>query len=481
VNLTHALRLPYNYRGYLTGRETFVSAKAAQKLAMLAVLGVCLTVCCYLHAQVPPWDEFGPPYVFYGWAEFVLVLVAFAFARRQLTPRQERIACLLVLLFALTMRLPFLARPTLRSTDPFRFLWDGRIQRAGINPYLYPPNDEAVKRYRTDYWKWINNKSVRTIYPPTSQLVFRLAAVIVPGSTRGLKAIFTLFDLGTLLALFGALSSLRRPASLALLFGWHPLPITEYAGSGHQDSIGIFFLALALWAGLALYRQRGAVWTAVALALSTLAKGYSLLFVPFLSRYRRFRPLPFAAWYFATIALLCLPYAGAGRNFFSGMGDYSAHWERNSSLFAVLQVLCRPFTEDPGALARFVALGLIVVFTTLMALRPLRSTEEPQRSLELVRRMFYVMAFFLLVTPLDYPWYFCWLLPFLVIYPHVGGLLLTAVVPMVYLFQRETPESTWLRLAEYTPVYALFLLQLVVTTEEGIGSHEGQCAQRGAV
>ena len=30
------------------------------------------------------------------------------------------------------------------STDLFRYVWDGRVQAAGINPYLYIPNDAAL-------------------------------------------------------------------------------------------------------------------------------------------------------------------------------------------------------------------------------------------------------------------------------------------------------------------------------------------------
>ena len=36
------------------------------------------------------------------------------------------------------------------STDLFRYVWDGRVQAAGINPYLYIPSDAALSSLRDD-------------------------------------------------------------------------------------------------------------------------------------------------------------------------------------------------------------------------------------------------------------------------------------------------------------------------------------------
>src|SRR5262249_49475392 len=53
-----------------------------------------------------------------------------------------------ILLIALLLRLgPLLAPPSL-STDIYRYVWDGRVQAAGINPYRYVPADPALAALR---------------------------------------------------------------------------------------------------------------------------------------------------------------------------------------------------------------------------------------------------------------------------------------------------------------------------------------------
>ena len=44
--------------------------------------------------------------------------------------------------------------PALLSTDMYRYVWDGRVQQHGINPYLYAPSSEQLRSLRDD-----------TIYP----------------------------------------------------------------------------------------------------------------------------------------------------------------------------------------------------------------------------------------------------------------------------------------------------------------------------
>ncbi len=61
------------------------------------------------------------------------------------------------------------------STDIYRYVWDGRVQGAGINPYLHLPADSALSGLRDDaVYPYINRADYApTIYPPASQIVFR--------------------------------------------------------------------------------------------------------------------------------------------------------------------------------------------------------------------------------------------------------------------------------------------------------------------
>ena len=134
-----------------------------------------------------------------------------------------------------------------------------------------------------------NHPELVTIYQPASQWVFaglaRLAAL-----PHGLPAdaVFRLgFSLVDLLAVGLLLLALRRAgrsAWWAALYAWHPLAITEVAGAGHQDPIGIAALlaSLLLAAGVAERHTSGegcppgrAAWAAgcgAAMALSIAVK-----------------------------------------------------------------------------------------------------------------------------------------------------------------------------------------------------------------
>ena len=46
------------------------------------------------------------------------------------------------------LRLTILFLPPYLSDDIYRYIWDGRVQGAGVNPYLYIPNDPALAGLR---------------------------------------------------------------------------------------------------------------------------------------------------------------------------------------------------------------------------------------------------------------------------------------------------------------------------------------------
>lgn len=53
-----------------------------------------------------------------------------------------------VLMLAVGLRLVLLLQPPFLSSDIYRYVWDGQVQAAGINPYRYIPADPALERLR---------------------------------------------------------------------------------------------------------------------------------------------------------------------------------------------------------------------------------------------------------------------------------------------------------------------------------------------
>jgi len=71
------------------------------------------------------------------------------------------------------------------------------------------------------------------------------------------------------------------------------------------------------------------------------------------------------------------------------------------------------------------------------------------------------MALVFLVSPVQNPWYLCWVVPFLCIFPWRAGILLTGLVGLYYLdfyfdYQDINHYAPWIPWFEYIPFY-LFL------------------------
>ena len=199
--------------------------------------------------------------------------------------------------------------PPRLSTDIYRYIWDGRLQGAGINPYLYVPVDPRLAGLRDDsIYPNINRREyAHTIYPPVAQMFFYVVTLVTQ-SVPGFKVVLVLLDLATMGLVAATLRAIGEPAERVIAYAWHPLPIFEFGGSGHIDALMICFIALALFARA--HQKCGLA--GFALGVATLVKFIPIILLPAI--YRRWdKKLPIA---FLTIIVVCyLPYvlgAGAG-------------------------------------------------------------------------------------------------------------------------------------------------------------------------
>ena len=186
--------------------------------------------------------------------------------------RGGRGTLLLVLLFAGLFRLSILFAPPYLSDDIYRYVWDGRVQAAGINPYRYVPADEHLQSLRDEeiYPKINRRDYAHTIYPPVAEAVF-LLTTRVSESITWMKATMIGFEAIAIWAIVQLLASYGLARQRILIYAWHPLVIWEFAGSGHVDPIAIAFIALALLAR----RKNAEVATGVALALCHTRQDFS--------------------------------------------------------------------------------------------------------------------------------------------------------------------------------------------------------------
>jgi SAM-dependent methyltransferase len=207
-----------------------------------------------------------------------------------------------VLALAFFFRLALLPLPPTLSDDAYRYVWDGRVQALGVNPYAFPPAAPALAPLRDDsLYAALNSKDYYTVYPPVSQLVFAAGGLFYGSgwlaSYYVIKVCFALFEAAGLLLL----SRLATARSL-LLYAWNPLVLLEAAGQAHTEGALVFFLVLALYAA----RNGSGGWSSVALAGAAAVKLYPLVLFPFLWRRFGWR----GAWPgLLLLSVLALPYA----------------------------------------------------------------------------------------------------------------------------------------------------------------------------
>ena len=94
----------------------------------------------------------------------------------------------LIILVAIVLRAIALNAPPSLTTDGLRYVWDGRMQWAGFNPYLWVPADPVLSHLRDAViYPDINQKETAvTIYPPVAQILFLIANAI-SDSLRGIR------------------------------------------------------------------------------------------------------------------------------------------------------------------------------------------------------------------------------------------------------------------------------------------------------
>ena len=122
------------------------------------------------------------------------------------------------------LRLLVLAPFPLTSIDIFRYVWDGRIQAAGFNPFSHVPAAPQLQMLRDDIiFPFVDKADYAvTIYPPASQLLF-LLVTRVHESVIAMKVALVVFEIVTIAAVIALLRRLGRPATRVVAYAWHPL------------------------------------------------------------------------------------------------------------------------------------------------------------------------------------------------------------------------------------------------------------------
>ena len=412
-------------------RIAIVKIPPTWRVCILGVmLCVALTICSRHFA-----DRGGP----YFMASLMLAGLVYLLAIRELfsTPLLPKRVVVIGLVLAALWHVPFLLMQPGADDDIHRYLWDGRVQRLGYNPYLVVPSDPALAALHTPETRTLNNPNLQSPYPAGAELFFR-AVTAIHESVFTLKVAFVLCDLAIVLLLLDILRRSGQGAHWVLAYAWNPLLAIEVAGSGHIDIVGVLLLLVS-------FAALGRRWRALAALAFGLAVAVKLLPIVLLPLYWKRVRIRDAALSVVVVGLLYLPFLNHGRIPIGSLGTYVRSFRFNDPVFATLERITAPQ----------LVVGLAVLAGLLSAIWLRRKSPELSSD-----AFAWPMAASLLCAPVIYPWYLLWLLAFVRSASTLPIIIWTvSIIPTYYVWHlralgRPWLVPAWIMLLEYGCVAA---------------------------
>ncbi len=348
--------------------------------------------------------------------------------------------------------------------DYQRYLWDGAVTVAGLNPYAFAPDDAmraippgVLAGLAADagvVLERVNHPHLKTIYPPVAQGAFALAHLIAPFSLFAWKVVCLAADVATFALLLALLQAIGRPAIWVTLYWWNPIVLKELFNSGHMEAVLVPFVL-----GGVLLALRGRPLAATgALGLAAGIKVWPVLLLPLIWQGLLRTPGRLAACVVLTVGLLMLwawPVVLGGLDKDSGFVAYAQKWQTNSALYPALADVAKALLGDAVAitdeitvkssnilraglagLAGLVALGLAIGLWRRGSLDLARRGGVSPAGAEEARAFVTacgVLAITLwLLSPAQFPWYAVWALMFAPLLPSIGLVIAAITLPFYY-------------------------------------------------
>lgn len=369
-----------------------------------------LVTFCALGAAMLAFVAAGPWIIrTHGYGVFIPTAAASGFltiAAAALAPRVDgRVALLIVLAAGLAMRLLLVSEDTFLSTDLYRYIWDGRVQAAGINPYIHVPADPALTTLRdAAIYPRINRADYAvTAYPPVAQAIF-LAVTRIAETAALMRLAMVGFEIIIVIVVIDLLRRLGLPQTAVVAYAWHPLAIWEIASSGHVEAAMVALIMMGVWL---LVRMRP-VAGAIVVTLAVLVKPYAVFaFPPFWTRWDWRVP----AAIILTIALCYLPYLGAGKGV---LGFLTGGYLSEEGLTTGEGIWLPTLVQALIGKAQWFTVLYALAAAAIMIWLGWRNTFTPERTpREIVASIALLLTAGLVLMSPNYAWYFLALVPFI--------------------------------------------------------------------
>jgi alpha-1,6-mannosyltransferase len=411
----------------------------------LGVLVVAGSIELILLATMGWWDGATMPWM--GLVLFGGAFLAYAFAGSKILDSSG--GHLTIWIFAILMRVALLPLVPELSEDIYRYLWDGEVQLAGINPYHFAPNAGAVADVHLGPML-VENPGLRSVFPPFAQVAF-LAIAAVGGAIFQAKLLWLGLDLGTgwLLGRVSVITGRSRRLT-QLLYLWSPLLLVEVAWNANYAPLGLFALVLVVL----LARAPGS---------AGIATGFSGLvgFMPFAAAPVLTRRLGMKYFFgvLAGTAVLAAPYATRWREYGQSMSAFMETWSSMRGPYTLFEAAI----PAPIAARYAVVLMLLAVmgWTVFQRYRPERA-------------LLWMIGACLILAPGFRPSYALWILPLAALRANKTWLLFTGVAFLAYAGLTEfegvtvNTQPLWARLLLWVPFLVLLVLDAARLWQERV-------------
>jgi hypothetical protein len=353
------------------------------------------------------------------------------------------------LLLALLVRMTYISVSPIGSDDVYRYMWDGKVQTHGLNPYSYTPNSDTLNYLHSPLLPAsINHPDLKTLYFPFSEWIFYVCYQISGEAIWGYKLFLLISEIATIIGLFLLLKQLKLPLKFLLFYALCPLPIFQFAIDSHLDGLG---LPLFIF-GISAYINRKITLSLFLLSLSISIKPIGLVLLPiFLLHQKTWKNrLQVIITPALIIALQFTPYL-LNSNPFDTLFTYVKHWTFNGIVFETINLY---FIDNQKSRLICVLLLSILLLAVYFSKK------------QLFNKIYLAFLFMLLLSPVVHPWYVAWLTVLLPITCRWSGILLTGLVSLTsftilnYKLYGIWEQSPVILIIEYIPVILFLLYEL---------------------
>ncbi len=384
--------------------------------------------------------------------------------------------------FAIAFRLSLLVLVPNLSDDFYRFIWDGRLFNAGINPFEQLPSfyinhsEAAPVGINQELFDKLNSKDYFTIYPPVNQLIF-IIATWISSTVQGAAIVMRLFiiaaEIGSLYVIKKLLKAYHLPAKNILLYVLNPLVILELTGSLHFEAIAIFFVLLSVY----LLKKRKSIFSALSFALSVCTKLNPLIFLPVIATRLSFsKTLKYYLFAALFIAMFFVPLYDI--QFVKGMTSsfslYFQKFEFNASIYYLIREVgyyVKGYNVI-GTAGKFLALTTFVVillYTFVVWRRQgVNTAYQSKRNGNLLVSFLWMYCIYLIFTTTLHPWYVTPLVAYSIFSRYRFPILWSGLIFFTYFnYYNDTfHEHIGIVIVEYAMVYAFMIYELFYKKEE---------------